>query len=107
MSARCRYCNTTEVEWVEYPDKGWRLLNPNGTVHRCAEYHSVMSSVPAMPNRTKKTKHGSFLRLYGPTSGRTHAVLIHTRAAKPGTPEAMFDELESEPRDPVFTHRVR
>lgn len=107
MSDQCRYCNSTEVEWAEFPEKGWRLLNPNGTVHRCSEYHAFYARNNPAPPRKKKSKHGAFLRVYGPKGTRTHAVLIQTREPLPGTPEAMAAELDNEPRDPTFAHLAR
>ena len=35
--AKCRYCGATNVEWHKW-DKKWRLLETNGTYHRCPEY---------------------------------------------------------------------
>lgn len=107
MSNRCRYCKSTDVEWVEYPVTGWRLLNPNGTVHRCAEYHSSYATSNPAPPRKKKSKHGAFLRVYGPKGARTHAVLVQTRAPEPGTPEAMLIEIDGEVRQPMFAYLAK
>lgn len=109
MSAQCRYCGTTEVRWAEFPTKGWRLLEPDGTVHRCAGYAEAQRrQFTAEHPRKPKSRHGgAFLRLYGPRGARTHAVLVQTREPAPGTPEAMVAELDAEPRAPMFAHLAR
>lgn len=105
---QCRYCNTTEVEWAEYPEAGWRLMNPNGTVHRCAEYKEAQYKEFAVKHpRKKKSKHGAFLRLYGPKTAPTYAVLVQTREPEQGTPEAMLLEIDAEPRNPMYAHLAR
>lgn len=107
MSDQCRYCNSTELTWAEFPELGWRLLNPNGTIHRCAEYSERYAKTHPAPPRKKKSKHGAFLRVYGPKGARTHAVLVQTREPAPDTPEAMAAELDNEPREPMFSHRAK
>lgn len=95
--AQCRFCGTTELAWAEFPEKGWRLLNPDGTVHRCEGYRTARQLAHGVGPRKPKGRHGgAFLRLYGPKGARTHAVLVQTRQPAPGTPEAMAAELDAE-----------
>lgn len=37
----CRYCKTDGLYWKEMSGLGWRLINPDGSIHSCREYSKV------------------------------------------------------------------
>lgn len=38
----CRYCHKTDLTWRK-TDAGWRLANPDGTIHTCPQYRPTES----------------------------------------------------------------
>lgn len=35
----CKYCHTYLLRWTQ-TDKGWRMIDQQGEIHSCKEYHT-------------------------------------------------------------------
>lgn len=90
MATTCKYCGLQAVQWDEQTT-GWRLLNTDGTPHRCAEYEAAHPRQPKAAKRKNPERKGAFLRWYGPRAGRTHALLVEP-FVDPDTPAGMYAE---------------
>ena len=98
MTAVCKFCGAQNLSWIMPKPDCWMLIEDGtGLKHRCMEW--VEQHKPLRSERA-----GVFLRLYGPRTARTHAVLIQGGQTPPNTPRAMYEELESEPRMPTYYH---
>lgn len=101
----CKYCGSTAVEWKQTLAGNWLLLAEDGYRHHCLESYAAHRARDQRPApKSKKKRHGAFLRVYGPVAARTHAVLTQTKEPEPGTPEAMAAELDADLRQPAYFH---
>lgn len=112
MTTSCKYCGSTTVEWKQNLAGDWVLLAADGYRHRCPEQYAARhasasaSANPERPAPKTKKKTGAFLRLYGPRTASTHALLVETKI-DPDSPAAFVAELDAEKRAPWGTSFVQ